>query len=62
MNQDAITVRCTATYNESSISKDLNVVKSKGQAVYKLVPSASVFAYNKVGVPNPSNIAIKVLK
>lgn len=62
MTKDSITVTCTANYNGGSISKDFNVVKSKGQAVYKLVPSASIFAYDKSGNPNPSTISIDVLK
>ena len=62
MASDSVTIECTATFANRTISKEMNVVKSKGQAVYKLVPSASLFAYDKNGNPSPSSITIAIQK
>lgn len=62
MTSDSVTIECTATFANRTISKEMNVVKSKGQAVYKLVPSASLFTYDKNGNPSPSSITIAIQK
>jgi hypothetical protein len=64
MNLDAITVKCTATYNGNSISKEMRVVKSKGTPVYKLIPSAALFIYGKDGSTeaSPTSITFTISK
>lgn len=62
MTTDSVTIRCTATYDGQSIFKDFNVVKSKGAPVYKLVPSAQLFTFDKNGNASPSNITFTINK
>ena len=43
MTVDALQITCNARYGSTTITKEFNVLKSKGQEVYKIVPSANLF-------------------
>jgi hypothetical protein len=62
MSADALTIRCIVNYGKTTVTKDFNVVKSKGQDVYKIVPSHTAFVGDKLGKITPDSITINVSK
>lgn len=61
LNEDRAEIKCTVNYGGRTISKTFTIEKSKGNTVYKLLPSAHLFVYNN-DVPSPSTIDFKVSK
>lgn len=59
---DRATITCTADYNGFKATKEFKIAKSKGNTVYKLATSASLFNYDTNGIPTPEVITINVSK